>query len=633
MKRQILLVEPNYKNKYPPMGLMKISTYYKTLGDHVTFFKGNLQDLVLNDTFDMLKTQLYANDQTVFWEQYKPQICRFLQKGQAAFLDGVPGYEDNPIITDLFRYYRQFYYRKDYFKPEFRKYDRVCVTTLFTFYWDITIDTINFVKQLCKDPNGIMVGGIMASILADRVEAATGIKPHVGTLDTPGELDEGKDMVIDTLPLDYSILEEIDYQYPAANAYFAYMTRGCVNKCKFCAVPILEPVYKEYLPVSEQVKIAAEKYGAKRDLLLLDNNVLASRRFNDIIDDIKRAGFSNDSTYIEPNAYEIAIQNLRTGQNDRGYIKSCVKQFRKIIEKRGADKSQELYDILKDNYLLEEHTATKKALLDTYDQIKPFFESFYSSHPRKRYVDFNQGIDARLITDEKMAKLAEIPVRPVRIAFDHWSLREKYEEAVRIAVRQGHLNLSNYILYNFEDKPVELYNRLKLNVELCDELGASIYSFPMKYHPIEDPEYFSNRDYIGKYWNRKFIRTIQAILNSTKGKVGKGREFFCKAFGSNEDEYYKLLYMPEAMIIYRFYFEKIGMTDEWWTAYTTLTDGEKKIINPIIEHNDFHDLESKTDNNNVLSVLRYYTITRDDAECALKNNSIGSSRLKMWYDI
>ena len=55
MNRQILLVEPNYKNKYPPMGLMKLSTYYKRLGDHVTFFKGDLIDLVLDGTFAMLK--------------------------------------------------------------------------------------------------------------------------------------------------------------------------------------------------------------------------------------------------------------------------------------------------------------------------------------------------------------------------------------------------------------------------------------------------------------------------------------------------------------------------------------------------------------------------------------------------
>lgn len=37
---RVLLVEPNYKNKYPPMGLMKISTYHKMLGDEVRFVKG-----------------------------------------------------------------------------------------------------------------------------------------------------------------------------------------------------------------------------------------------------------------------------------------------------------------------------------------------------------------------------------------------------------------------------------------------------------------------------------------------------------------------------------------------------------------------------------------------------------------
>ena len=36
----ILLIEPNYHNKYPPLGLMKLSTFHKSRGDKIYFFKG-----------------------------------------------------------------------------------------------------------------------------------------------------------------------------------------------------------------------------------------------------------------------------------------------------------------------------------------------------------------------------------------------------------------------------------------------------------------------------------------------------------------------------------------------------------------------------------------------------------------
>lgn len=615
MSRNILLVEPNYKNKYPPMGLMKISSYYKQLGDNVTFFKGDLSELVLNDTYEMLIEQLYANDEKVVWEKYKPLICSYLRKGSLKVLEEIFECSDNPIIIGLFKYYRKFFFNKLYFQPEFRKYDVVIVTTLFTFYWNISIKTINFVKQLCKTSEGVKVGGVMATILPDKVEEATGIKPHVGTLGKAGMLGDDNNIIVDNLPLDYSILEEIDYKYPADNAYYAYMTRGCINKCPFCAVPKLEPEYKDFLPLAEQLEVAEKKYGAKRDLLLLDNNVLASAKFNEIIEEIKRAGFAKGATYVEPNRYEIAIQNLISGQNDKGYIKSCVKQYKILLTKyKGADK-QRVYNLLQDNFLLEEYTATKENILKTYEVLKPIFEELYKNRPKARYVDFNQGIDSRLINDSNMAKLAEIPIKPVRIAFDHWELHDVYKKAVETAVAHGHKNLSNYILYNFRDKPLELYLRLKLNVELCEELGASIYSFPMKYHPIEDPNYFSNRDYIGTYWCRKFIRAIQAILNSTKGKVGRGKSFFEEAFGSNEDEFYKLLYMPEVMIIYRFHFKDNGLTDEWWNKFINLSEEQLAILKPIVEKNDFSCLDSlNIVDDEILDVLHYYTIGRCDVD-------------------
>lgn len=623
MNRKILLVEPNYKNKYPPMGLMKISTYYKNLGDKVTFFKGDLGELVLNDTYEALLKQLYVNDDTVFWEKHKLQICNYLKRGNCNSFEDIPLSKNNPIIRELLKYYRKYFYNKDYFKPENRKWDKVGITTLFTFYWNITIETINFVKQLCKNEKDVMIGGVMSSILPDKVEEATGIRPFIGTLSSPGILDDN-DMIIDTLPLDYSILEEIDYQYPANNSYFAYMTRGCINKCKFCAVPKLEPEYKSYISISEQILTTNERFGGKKDLLLLDNNVLASCQFNQIVDEIKKAGFNKDNMYKPPNMYEMAIKNLRKGYNDKGYIRSIVKQYKQLINKYG-DKVQSTFDLLESKDLLEYHTAKKEAILETYDDVKGLFSNFYKKKPRKRFVDFNQGIDARLITDENMEKLFEIPIRPLRIAFDSWKLHEIYERAIRTAVRHGHTNLSNYILYNFEDTPLELYNRLRLNVELCDELGASIYSFPMKYHPIEDPDYFSNRDYIGIYWNRKFIRTIQAILNSTKGKVGKGFSFFCKAFGNDKDEFIKLLYMPEAMIIYRLYFEGIGMTDEWWKCFKSLPDYKLKLAKSMIEKNDFSNIEALTDDIDILELLKYYTIHKKDAEKEINRANVSNS--------
>ena len=47
--RKVLLLEPNYKNKYPPMGLMKLAMYYRLQGDDVTFWKGDFTSFVVEE--------------------------------------------------------------------------------------------------------------------------------------------------------------------------------------------------------------------------------------------------------------------------------------------------------------------------------------------------------------------------------------------------------------------------------------------------------------------------------------------------------------------------------------------------------------------------------------------------------
>ena len=611
MNRKVLLVEPNYKNKYPPMGLMKIATYFRDSGDDVRFFKGNLQDLVLElDVDDLLEDLKRINSKTN-WRRYKSSLLQFFRLGRMAILDEIEPLTSDIIAYEMAKTARRNYRNQDYFQNP--RFDFVGITTLFTFYFDITIETINFAKKLCKDPSKVMVGGIMATLLPDKVYEHTGIYPYVGQLDKPGVIDEGDLRIIDTLPLDYSILEEIDYTYPANNAYFAYMTRGCVNKCSFCAVPTLEPKYRDYIGIKDQIEATTKRFGEQRDLLLLDNNVLASKCYDQIIEEIKQCGFGKDSKLMPVNQYEIAIQNLKDNFNNRAYIRKCILIYKEIM-KRLPDKMQgDFYLLLEEHDLLSVDTATREAILEIDEFVAPLYAKTHASaRPRKRILDFNQGVEAKLVTDQNMQKLAELCINPLRIAFDHWALRDVYEKAVRCAARNGIKELSNYMLYNFNDKPEELYYRMKLNAELCEELDATIYSFPMKYHPIKNDDYFMNRDYIGDHWNRKFVRAVQAVLNSTKGCIGRGLEFFYEAFGKDEARFWTIMWMPEAFIIYRMKFKET-LAKDWEDAFYALPADKLELVKSIVAGNNFKDIDITSYDSEIQRVLSYYFITRDMA--------------------
>ncbi len=629
MNRKILLVEPNYNNKYPPMGIMKLATYYRRCGDDVRFYKGDMKSLAVELICEDLINHLSIILPDVFWKDYYPTLFNFIKLGKYSILESGQIFEDEMVLNAV-KEYRKKYKDKEYFTNP--RFDKVGITTLFTFYWNITIETINFAKKLCKKEEDVMVGGIMSSLLPDEVFEATGIYPFKGLLNVPGVIDEGNTDIIDELPLDYSILEEIDYVYPANNAYFAYMTRGCVNKCPFCAVPKLEPNYCDYINLKQRIEETNKRFGARKDLLLLDNNVLASKCYNQIIDEIRECGFGEGATYTPPNEYEITIQNLHDSYNDRAYIRKAISIYKEIMEKlKDEEEKANLYLKLKEHHCIYNYTASKENILALDEYVRPLYEATHKPSRRKRIVDFNQGIDSRLITPENMTKLAEVNIYPLRIAFDHWKLKDIYIKSVRTAVDSGIKSLSNYLLYNFEDKPEELYQRLRINVDLCEELGASIYSFPMKYHPINDKEFFKNRDYIGKHWNRKFIRAVQAVLNSTKGKIGRGVDFFEEAFGRDVEEFKKILWMPETFIIYRRIYDKelrerladryttisehdCDLANEWWIKFTGLTPEKLEIAKSIIALNKFKDGDFNCDDDEILDVLSYYRITRNDAE-------------------
>ena len=171
--KNILLIEPGYKNKYPPLGLMKLAQYYGPRGkrDNVRFIKG----------------------------------------------------EDRSVMDSA--------------------WDRVYVTTLFSFEFAKISESINFALEIVGgQANKVFVGGIAASLMHERFVSEpkwSGIRFIKGLLgESPAislQLDEFSEELyaddiygtpIEDLVPDYSILDQIDYQYPVRDAYFAYASRG-----------------------------------------------------------------------------------------------------------------------------------------------------------------------------------------------------------------------------------------------------------------------------------------------------------------------------------------------------------------------------------------------------------------------
>jgi len=522
MIKNILLIEPTYRNKYPPLGLMKISAYHKQKGENVVFFKGL-----------------------------------------------------SPSLRN-------------------QRWDRIYVTTLFSFHWKKTIETIQYYKRSVKKVKDFYIGGIMSTIMADEIMREVGVRPYCGLLNRPGILGEDN-IIVDELTPDYDILDEIEYEYPASNSYITYTTRGCVNKCKFCAVPLLEPEYHNYISISDQIKEIEKKHGTKKDLLLMDNNVMASKKFDQIIDDIISLGYGKGAKYSPPNYFELYYKRFLNNTTDliaKKKIFSLLVQIKNRVENHKIN-SVIFSDILIANGidLFRENPEGdfSQKIKAAYDELSPFIEKVRNKSKRNRYIDFNQGIDARLLTEEKMKRLSEININPLRIAFDNIKFKDLYFKKVRLAAKYEITRISNYLLYNFNDTPEELYERLKINIDLNQELGIQIFSFPMKYIPVNAKD----RSHIDRNWNRKYLRTIQVILNVTHGAVMHGREFFERAFGGNIDEFKKILLMPEDYIYYRNYCEVIGLTDDWNRKYSHLQysrDGSLKKVTEKIFTNRFRDI-------------------------------------------
>lgn len=370
-------------------------------------------------------------------------------------------------------------------------WDRVYITTLFTFHWKNIIETIEFYKKAVGGTtNKIFVGGIMSTLMADEVYEETGVYPISGTLNSPSQIGLEGCENIDLISPDYEIIDPS--RYAINDTYYGYTSRGCINSCPWCGVPRIEPEYIPYIDIKPMILSLRSKYGDKPRLRLMDNNVLASPALEKIVQDLLELGYGRSQ--------------------------------------------------------------------------------FTASSPKKqRVVDFNQGLDATFVTDERMQLVSQLNIRPMRIAFDRASEKKQYVKALQLASCYGVKEFSNYMLYNWKDTPRDLYERLVVNIQLNEQWAKEsstdkpsvVYSYPMRFAPIDCtagvhanrrrdlflPAKSLGRNWLDDpVWTPRFVRNIEIMKGVAHGAISPTTTLAWRTIGSTFEEFLANLYMPEELL-------------------------------------------------------------------------------------
>ncbi len=176
-----------------------------------------------------------------------------------------------------------------------KKFDLICITTLFTTDSKIVLKIIKECKQSFFLRNvPIIIGGIFASLMPEYIYKKTKIKIFTGY-----------SKKLDKCIPDYSI----DWQVkkPWDNSMIVFTTRGCPNKCGYCMVWRMEPEF--YIQPNWEKAITENDF----EIAIVSDNSFLSSPYNHIKNVIDSLNKNNKKVIFNNgmNCREITNKNAK----------------------------------------------------------------------------------------------------------------------------------------------------------------------------------------------------------------------------------------------------------------------------------------------------------------------------------
>lgn len=276
--------------------------------------------------------------------------------------------------------------------------DEIQVTSLFTWAWKPVWEAVAFYKALFPKAK-VSLGGIYATLMPDHARESGAHEIVTGLIKDAEDL----------MP-DYEIVP--DWHRDRA-ASIVFTTRGCIRKCDFCAVPMLEG---KPFQIRNTGRIGHLIHPDHKRVIFWDNNILGEKHWPEVFEELR----------------ELDLE-----------------------------------------------------------------------------ADFNQGLDARLVTEEVAHELKRVRIPTIRFSYDFIQMRNSMERAIlnlrRVGLkghRMGHVVC--YVLYNHRDTPDDLFTRVR------DLLAWGVAAYPMRYQPLTG-DYALNKDsYVGPKWSEEELEMVAA---------------------------------------------------------------------------------------------------------------------------